>query len=64
MSRIEHSNKFTSVESEQEFLLNPSTVTTLTNNIDHIISAINASPEILDRMNCKISRNDLWRMLF
>lgn len=60
MSRIEHSNKFISVEDEQAFLLNKNTSATLNKEIDSIITAINSDPEILKLINCKINRNDLW----
>ena len=64
MSRIEHTNVFYSVEEEQEFLLDLATTVTLTNNLDSTIFVLNASPELLTRINCRISRSDLWKMMF
>jgi hypothetical protein len=44
--------------------LNPQTVANLNNEIDSTITKLNSAPEILKLINCKIKRNDLWKMLF
>ena len=43
MSRIEHSNVFTSVAEEQAFLMNESTAATLDADLNQIIDTINKS---------------------
>ena len=60
MSRIEHTNVFTSIEEEQEFLLSPHTVATLNDDIDSTITKLNSNPNVLMLINCKVTRNDLW----
>ena len=59
MSRIEHSNVFKSVEEEQAFLLNESTAATLDADLNETIDLINKS-DLLELINCKISRHQLW----
>lgn len=43
MSRIEHSNKFVSVEEEQSFLLNENTASRLDADLSETITIINKS---------------------
>ena len=64
MSRIEHTNTFTSMEEEQEFLRNPQTTTILNSELDSTIAKINSNPDVLKSINCKVTRNELWKMLF
>ena len=63
MSRIEHSNVFKSVEEEQAFLLNESAAATLDADLNETIDLINKS-DLLELINCKISRHQLWEMFF
>lgn len=56
MSRIEHSNKFKSVEEEQAFLLDGNTAAKLDADLCATISAINKS-SLIGLVNCKITRH-------
>ena len=64
MSRIEHTNTFTSIEEEQKFLRNPQTATILNNELVSTIAKLNSTPDVLKMINCKVTRSELWKMFF
>jgi hypothetical protein len=64
MSRSEHTTTFKSVEDEKSFFFHAEMMLEELNSFhDTTIDIINNS-EILEKMNCLISRQELWEILF